>query len=87
MVVCEMTKDQTEASSFGPIWSLTIEPLWYELTVDTQVPLFTYISYIFDPIDGSRCVQWALMLLHLVNGVAPVRKKVRMGNKNCFRVA
>lgn len=44
MIVCEMTKDQTKAKSFGPIWSLTIEPLWYKLTLDIQVPVFTYIS-------------------------------------------
>lgn len=44
MIVCEMTKDQTKAESFGPIWSLTIEPLWYKLTLDTQVPVFTSIS-------------------------------------------
>lgn len=25
-------------------WSLTVEPLWYELILDTQVPAFTYIS-------------------------------------------
>lgn len=44
MTVCEMTKDQTKACSFGPFWSLTIEPLWYKLILDTQVPVFTYIS-------------------------------------------
>lgn len=42
--VCEMTKDQTKAESYGLIWSLTFEPLWYKLNLDTQVPVFTYIS-------------------------------------------
>lgn len=43
--LCEMTKDQTKAP--GLIWSLTIEPLWYELTLDTQVPVFTYLSLFY----------------------------------------
>lgn len=46
MAAVETTKDQTKALSLGPIWSLTIEPLWYELTLDTQVPVFTYISFL-----------------------------------------
>lgn len=36
-----------EGLLFEPIWSLTIEPLWYELTLDTQVPVFTYISWFY----------------------------------------
>lgn len=53
--VYETTKDQTKARPFGPIWSLTIEPLWYKLTVDTQVPVFTYISlFYFVPFGDSR---------------------------------
>lgn len=44
MTVCEMTKDQIKAQSFGHVWSLTIEPLWNKLTLDIQVLVFTYIS-------------------------------------------
>lgn len=54
MMVYEMTKDQTEAWSFGPTWSLTIEPLWYKLTRITQVPVFTFISLFVFLFGGSR---------------------------------
>lgn len=60
MMVYEMTKDQTEAWSFGPTWSLTIEPLWYKLTVNTQVPVFTSISLflflsVIHVVQGCKC--------------------------------
>lgn len=39
--VCEMTKDQTDPRSpAGRLRSLTIEPLWYELTLDTGTIFF-----------------------------------------------
>lgn len=53
MIVCEMTKDQTKACSSGPIWSLTIESLWYTLTLDTQVPVLLII-FIYVPFGGSH---------------------------------
>lgn len=66
MTVCEMTKDQIKAQSFGLVWSLTIEPLWNKLTLDIQVPVFTYISlFKFLPLLASvdmnaiiSCQQW-----------------------------
>lgn len=57
MIVCEMTKDQTKACSSGPIWSLTIESLWYTLTLDTQVPVFTYNFYLC-PLWWFTWFQW-----------------------------
>lgn len=54
MIVCDTTKDQTKAESFRPV-SLTIEPLWYNLTLDTQVPVFTDISvFYFILYDGTH---------------------------------
>lgn len=47
LTVCEKTKDQTKASSFGPIWNLAVEPLWYRSAFDRQVPVFTYISWLY----------------------------------------
>lgn len=77
-----MTKDQSKAESFGPIWSLTIEPLWYKLTLDTQVPVFTYLSlFYFLPFDcsygfsGCKCC------------ILSTGEKMRMWIKTWWRLA
>lgn len=49
MTVCKTTKDQTQALLLGPDWSLTVEPLWYTLTLEIQVPEFTPIFLFLVP--------------------------------------
>lgn len=56
-----------EGLLFEPIWSLTIEPQWYALTLDTQVPVFTYICLI---------LFLSLSMVHMVSvDGAPLREK------------
>lgn len=50
MIVCDVTRDQTKAQNpLSLFWSLTIEPLWYQLTTDASVPLLTIYFFIPSP--------------------------------------
>lgn len=44
MIVCDMTRDRTQALLFWLILSLIPEPPRYKLILDTQVLVGTYIS-------------------------------------------